>query len=108
MSPKSEQLQIRVTRQEKAALRRFAAAAGQDVSAYVLARALPATRQRFEGLLELLSEGTHERYALAELNDLRRAWRRTNSGKPLLMRSLVVYRSSCGTTLQRWSSRRHT
>jgi uncharacterized protein (DUF1778 family) len=70
MASKSEHVQIRVTRRQKAALKRLAAAAGQDVSSYVLARALPVARTRFEELVALLAEEPEPRYALAELNDL--------------------------------------
>jgi hypothetical protein len=70
MARKSEHLQIRVTRREKALLKRRAAAAGRDVSSYVLARVLPAPAQRFGELLELLAAEPEHRYALAELNDL--------------------------------------
>lgn len=70
MSSKSEQIQIRVTPREKARLKRSAAAAGQDVSNYVLSRALPSSQRRFEELLELLADGMERRYVLAELNDL--------------------------------------
>ena len=71
MTTKSRQLQIRVTPGEKAAIRRLARAAGLDVSSYVLARALPASAGRFDGLLrELARAGDDERsYVLAELND---------------------------------------
>lgn len=67
---KSEHIQIRVTPDEKAALKRRAAAAGQDVSSYVLAQALPASRRQFAELLERLADGAEHRYVLAELNDL--------------------------------------
>ena len=70
MASKSQHLQIRVTPQQKAALKRLASAAGQDVSSYVLSRTLPPARLRFEELLTLLRDGTERRYALAELNDL--------------------------------------
>ncbi len=71
MESKSRHIQIRVTPRQKAALKRLATAAGQDVSSYVLARALPAAPQRFEELLSLLAADDDEpRYALAELNDL--------------------------------------
>jgi len=71
MTTKSRQLQIRVTPAEKAAIRRLANAAGLDASSYVLARALPASASRFDGLLrELMEAGGDERsYVLAELND---------------------------------------
>lgn len=69
MPAKTEQLQIRVTPQQKAALKRLARAAGVDVSAYVLSKALPATEDRFASLLRTLQSGEDQRYALAELND---------------------------------------
>ncbi|MEO6331846.1 MAG: hypothetical protein ABIV11_06315 [Gemmatimonadaceae bacterium] len=70
MTGKSEQLQIRVTRAQKAALKRLARDAGQDVSAYVLAQAIPEARVRFGEIVRALSAGTDHRFPLAELNDL--------------------------------------
>ena len=70
MGSKSEHVQIRVTPRQKAALRRLAEAAGQDMSSYVLARALPVAETRFGELVALLAEEPERRYALAELNDL--------------------------------------
>jgi uncharacterized protein (DUF1778 family) len=71
MDTKSEYLQIRVTPRQKAALKRLAAAAGQDVSTYVLTRALPPAQRRFDELITALATGEDEpRYALAALNDL--------------------------------------
>jgi hypothetical protein len=72
MATKSQQLQIRVTPREKTVVKRLAAAAGLDVSAYVLSRAVPAHRVRFEELLrEMVDAGRHGRsYVLAELNNL--------------------------------------
>ncbi|MBI4266647.1 MAG: hypothetical protein HY657_19945 [Acidobacteria bacterium] len=69
MLAKSEQLQIRVTRAQKAALKRLAHAAGVDVSSYVLARALPDVRARFHDILRALQHDEDRRFALAELND---------------------------------------
>jgi hypothetical protein len=69
MAIKSHQLQIRVTPNEKSAIRRLAQAAGLDVSSYVLARALPATQVRFDGLLRALAAPHGRSYVLAELND---------------------------------------
>lgn len=66
---KTSQLQIRVTPAQKARLRHLAAAAGQDVSAYVLDRVLPAEGERFAAILRLLARGDDHRYALAELHD---------------------------------------
>jgi uncharacterized protein (DUF1778 family) len=66
---KTAQLQIRVTPAEKARVKRLAAAAGQDVSAYVLARVLPAAGDRFHQILRALGRGDDQRYVLAELHD---------------------------------------
>ncbi|HET7584256.1 MAG TPA: hypothetical protein VFK13_05075 [Gemmatimonadaceae bacterium] len=68
--PKTAQLQIRVSARQKAALKRLAAAAGQDVSAYVLGRVLPPARLRFQEILRVLARGDDYRFALAELHDL--------------------------------------
>jgi hypothetical protein len=71
MGSKSQQVQIRVTPEEKAQLRRLAATAGQDLSSYVLSRALPLpARAQFGELLDQLSHEGEHRYILAELNDL--------------------------------------
>lgn len=67
---RTEQLQIRVTPAEKAALKRLARRAGQAVSAYVLARALPQAQHEFETLVESLVNDSDRRFALAALNDL--------------------------------------
>jgi hypothetical protein len=67
---KSEQLQIRVTPKQKAALKRLARRAAQDVSTYVLQRALPPDRIRFEEIVRALRVNDDYRFALAELNDL--------------------------------------
>lgn len=69
MTVKSEQLQIRITPAQKAALKRRAGAAGQDMSAYVLARALPAHAARFSEILSKLRDEGERRFVLAELND---------------------------------------
>lgn len=69
MAARTLQLQIRVTPREKALLRRLASAAGLDVSAYVLARALPDESDRFSLLLRALRSDADRRYALAEIND---------------------------------------
>ena len=66
-SVKSEQLQLRVSRPEKAAIARAASAAGMDMSAYVLSRVLPAAATTFRELAALCA-GPEPRYALAELN----------------------------------------
>jgi uncharacterized protein (DUF1778 family) len=70
MAAKSEFLQIRVTSAEKAALKRLARAAGQDVSSYVLSRAVPAARVRFAEFLRQLAGEESPSFALAALSDL--------------------------------------
>jgi uncharacterized protein (DUF1778 family) len=67
---RSEFLQIRVTPAEKDALRRLARQAGQDVSAFVLSRALPAPKLRFQALVRELAHAESRSFILAELNDL--------------------------------------
>ena len=71
MSAKSENLQIRVSREQKTALKRAAKRAGLGMSAFVLARSLPRAQARLEKLLgSLRTDPTKRGYALAELNDL--------------------------------------
>jgi hypothetical protein len=70
VAPKTEQIQIRVTPQQKAALKRHARRAGLDVSAWVLARALPQEGDRFRLAIDTLRGPVDSRYALAELNDV--------------------------------------
>jgi hypothetical protein len=67
---KTQQLQIRVTPEQKSALARLARRAGQDVSSFVLSRVLPPAVHRFGELLRALGDPDRERFALAELNDL--------------------------------------
>lgn len=66
---KSEQLQIRLTAAQKSRLRQLAREAGQDVSTYVLSRALPEARQRMDEALRALHDEDDRRFALAELAD---------------------------------------
>ena len=65
---KSAQLQLRVSPSEKAAIRRAARRAGLDMSAYVLARVLPAPERRFQDLAAGCVAPQSARFALAELN----------------------------------------
>ena len=69
MPTKTEQLQIRVTPQQKVALRRRARAAGVDVSTYVLSRVLPPAQDRFADILRSFRAADDRRYTLAALND---------------------------------------
>jgi len=65
---KSSQLQIRVSSAEKAAIQRAARRAGLGMSAYVLARVLPAAARRFQELTAAARDPESARFALAELN----------------------------------------
>jgi len=67
-SAKSAQLQIRISPAEKAAIQRAARRAGMDMSAYILARVLPALPRRFQDLTEACRDRQGARFALAELN----------------------------------------
>lgn len=69
MPTKTAQLQIRVTPQQKAALKRLARAAGCDVSTYVLSRLPAAGRNRVAEILRGVRSEGERRYALAELHD---------------------------------------
>jgi hypothetical protein len=70
MPAKTAQLQVRVTPREKARLRRLADAAGMDLSAYLLARALPDDAGRVAALLQQLATTDAPAFPLAELHDL--------------------------------------
>jgi hypothetical protein len=65
---KSAQIQIPVSPAEKAAIERAARRAGLNMSAYVLARVLPALQNRFAELTEACRNSGSERFALAELS----------------------------------------
>lgn len=69
MSGKSDQLQIRVSPADKAALKRLARRAGMDVSTYVLSRVRPPAAATLEGLLRGLGRDA-DRFALAAISDL--------------------------------------
>ena len=68
---KSEQLQIRVSKQEKAAIRGKAKSANQDMSEWILSQIFPDTSKTFQKLLdELKVKKKQERsYVLAAIND---------------------------------------
>ncbi len=68
-SAKSEQLQIRVSAQEKSAIQHAAKRAGMDMSAYVLSRVMSVPAAEF-GALVAACAGPAPRFALAELNSL--------------------------------------
>ena len=67
MGGRTSQLQIRVSLEQKAALRRLAAAAGQNVSQYVLARALPEADGTLARAFDALRVGGNAREALHAL-----------------------------------------
>lgn len=67
---KTEQLQIRMTRAQKASLRLRARLAGLDLTAFVLSRIAPDSGMRFEGIVAALRNARGRRHALADLNDL--------------------------------------
>jgi uncharacterized protein (DUF1778 family) len=67
---KTQQLQIRVTPEQKSALARTARRAGQDVSSFVLSRALPPAALRLSEILSALGSTDQHRFALAQLSDL--------------------------------------
>ncbi len=67
---KSEYLQIRVSPEQKAALRHAAREAGLGMSALVLTRCLPRPKARFQELVRALAGRERPAYVLAALNDL--------------------------------------
>ena len=67
---KTKYLQIRLSPEQKAELERRAARAGEDMSSYVLRRALPPEEERAERILVALRDDESPSFALAELNDL--------------------------------------
>ena len=69
MAPKTSQLQIRVTMPQKRRLRRLAAAAGQDMSSYVLARALPDDAGEFAAIVSRLRGTADPSFTFAKLHD---------------------------------------
>ena len=71
---KSAQLQIRVTTDEKRAIRAAAQRAGTDVSSWVLERLLPSSRRLFEEVTVALAGAARPGYVAAELNDLLDHW----------------------------------
>jgi len=69
-SPKTAQMQIRVSANEKMAIQRAAAQAGMDMSAYVLARVLSVPAAQFQDCVQDCADSASSRLALAELNSL--------------------------------------
>jgi uncharacterized protein (DUF1778 family) len=67
---RKEQLQIRVTKPEKAAIHKAATRAGMDMSAYVLSRVLTVPSARFQECVAGCAIEASSRFALAALNSL--------------------------------------
>jgi hypothetical protein len=73
MKPRSKlsQLQIRVSEEEKAAIRQAAERAGMDMSSYVLGRVMSIPAKEFHEILKALASGrSQSSFALADLNSL--------------------------------------
>jgi uncharacterized protein (DUF1778 family) len=66
---KTEQLQVRLTPEQKARIRRASRRAGKGMSAWILDRLLPSRAEEFGSLVRLLALAGDHRPALAELND---------------------------------------
>jgi hypothetical protein len=73
-NPRSEQLQVRVSPLQKAAIRRAAEHAGLDMSAYVLSRALPTPAMRLQESVEECAGPAPPSFGLAALNTLLSSW----------------------------------
>ncbi len=67
---KLSQLQLRVSKEEKSAIRRAARRAGMDMSAYVLSRLLPAPAAALQEAITALTGPAAPSFALAEINSL--------------------------------------
>lgn len=65
---KLEQLQLRVSKEEKAAIRRAARLAGMDMSSYVLSRVLPPPARTFQSAVAALNGPDSPAFALAQIN----------------------------------------
>ena len=68
--PKTAQMQIRVSADQKTAIQRAAARAGMDMSAYVLAQVLSVPASQFRDCAAACVVSESPRFALAELNSL--------------------------------------
>ena len=67
---KTEQLQLRVSAEQKQRIKALAARAGEDVSKWVLSRLLPAASDEFQRLIDrLTSDPSAQSLTLAEIHD---------------------------------------
>lgn len=90
MPAKSDQLQIRISTEQKRRLKQLARDAGMDVSAWVLSRTLPPENERFQELTAAVAAAatdTTRRLALAQVADYLRplplgAFRRATANAP--------------------------
>ena len=73
MPGKTAQLQIRVSPEQKRTLKRLAAEASMDLSAWILERVLPRSQQQFQELVAETAAPDDRAYAFAELADFLRA-----------------------------------
>lgn len=67
MGNKTSQLQIRVSPEQKVALKRLASEAGVSVSAYVLSVVLPSTQEEFQAQVRALASSIDRSKALSDL-----------------------------------------
>ncbi|MCB0310775.1 MAG: DUF1778 domain-containing protein [Bdellovibrionales bacterium] len=65
---KDSQLQIRISGQQKESIKRAAAAAGMDISSWVLDRCLNQNRTKFHEIIKRLERSLTPTFELAELN----------------------------------------
>ena len=91
---KTAQLQIRISRSAKARLERAAAAAGKDVSSFVLDTVLPPQREEFERIVRALRDEQRRAYVLAELHDLLAALARGEFGRVVGIRPPALPRDA--------------
>lgn len=71
---KTEQLQVRVSKAQKAAIRRQARRAGISMSDWLLRRALPPALEHFQQLVGAVADAATPGFALAELNEALDRW----------------------------------
>lgn len=87
---KRSQLQIRVSEEEKAAIREAAERAGMDMSSYVLSRVMPIPEREFQEILKALAAGrSPSSFALADLNSLLSKLAPTELASAIAMRPAV-------------------
>ena len=67
---KTSQLQIRVSKAQKTAIKRQAKRAGMGMSDWVLSMVVPPSSEAYQGLLTELSTSDRPGYVLADLNEL--------------------------------------